>query len=1376
MTHFAFPNVEVLNADFIGCGRYLAAAEPLENAYTPCVSIIINQAAVDRAVALLAHETASRSHQLYEKKDRRDKKYVGESMHLAYLLANLNCVRRLRHAWPHDIWCTGKIAITPDQQPILQEVGHEAEFSLKLAAFLDETNADTLLIAPTANLRPNHFSTCKMAHLPVFSLEEFEQIPFPENCAGKMLLTVLPHELATLIHTLFVPGPNPYNGLTVFNEDDAHRFFGREKVIETLYQKFLRGYEHFGSQGASRMLTVLGPSGSGKSSVVRAGLVPRIKQQPLPDKKTPRVVVFTCGAHPLLNLANAVARLLESDSYSPEMIHRYETRLKQPNAQGEWDGFADLIRQSPELREQAVILVADQCEEIYSLCNNDVERTTFLRVLLYAVTAAAPVISAILTLRSDFLEQTQTFPAFNNAIVSRSVLVPVMTRTNLRDAIEQPAKLAGYRFAPEFVERLITETDGNMGALPLLEFTLSLLWEGMLRGVEPEAVLEKVGGVGGALADRAEHIYEKLSADEKYLARAIFLNLICPAKDGVYSRKRIALDEIAAYRQTPDSVQAIFRAFSEPYARLLTLAVDADGSATVEITHEALISRWRRLQKWLELDREFHAWRERLKTSLMQWETSQNDDGALLHGRLLSEAEEWLNKRKNELTSSECAYIIHSQRYFAQENARWKALYEKTQQSTLEAYHLTSRALFAAHDELPALLAALKAGQLVRQIDAPVETRRVVAGTLREIVYGIRETLRLQGHRAPVRCLSFSPDGKWLVSGSYGGVIKIWDVQGGYERASMHGHADIVRAICFSPDGKLAATGGDDGMIKIWNAATGQEIMAISGQAQGMYALTFSQDGAILASGGANGTIFIWDARDFRELARLHGHDTPVFALAFHPLTLNVLASGSNDATIRLWNLDRYKTERIFSDHQQSIFCLAFHPQGHLLASGSGDTSINIWDVEHESPPYRMQGHLEAVNSLSFHANGAILASASGDKTVKLWDINERRELLTLHGHDDEALALGFNIEGSLMASGGWDKTIKIWNVPRLLPRRAKVYGNGVNSLCFNPVRNQLASGHDDGSITVRDSASLHEIMRLRGHADAVRCIAFSPDGRLFASGGDDAAIILWDAAANTQIAELTGHADSVNSVAFSQDSRLLASGSSDHAVIVWDIDAGKELFTLAAQADAIWSICFSPDGKLLATASWRNDHTIAIWNIPQRRVIHTILIPNWPPAKSGICMAMHPDGTLLASGTNGNGAIMFWNMRTGQEIRTLQGHSQTILTLAFSPDGALLASGSEDNTIKLWNVADGQEIATLKEHSHDVRSVAFSPDGAWLASGSLDDTIKLWHLQEQCDFELDGLLAKGGDWIRRYLAYNPTVSKEDRRMCESIREALNCS
>ena len=542
MTHFAFPNVEVLHAAFIGCGRYLAAPSAPGADYTAPTSVIINQAAADRAIALLTHEAASSGACLYEKKDRPDKKYVGESMHLAYFLASCHRLRRLRRAWPRDIWSSGRIAIADDRHPLAQEVGSEEEFALKLAAFLAEDNPDTLFIVPAANMRPARVECCRAAQAAVLSLDDFRALPAPEGVSGKIILTLRPDELDALILALFAPGPNPYNGLDAFDEADAARFFGREAVIQTLCQAFLRLHEPT-RQGAPRMLTVLGPSGSGKSSVVRAGLIPRLKQMYAPDAQ---IAVFACSARPLASLANALSRLLEPAAN----LTGFQKSVRLASA-------GDLAAFAGEFGGKPLVIVADQCEEMYSLCDDPQERAAFLASLLQASTAAAPAVSVILTLRSDFLEQTQTFPEFNNAIVNQSVIVPVMTRANLREAIEQPAKLAGYRFAPELMDRLIAETEGYAGALPLLEFTLTRLWEGMREGDAPEKTLERVGGVGGALADRAEQMYHALSRADKRLARTMFLNLVRAGKEGQYSRKRAALADMPGFARFPEQIQDI---------------------------------------------------------------------------------------------------------------------------------------------------------------------------------------------------------------------------------------------------------------------------------------------------------------------------------------------------------------------------------------------------------------------------------------------------------------------------------------------------------------------------------------------------------------------------------------------------------------------------------------------------------------------------------------------------------------------------------------------------------------------------------------------------------------------------------------------------
>jgi len=194
--------------------------------------------------------------------------------------------------------------------------------------------------------------------------------------------------------------------------------------------------------------------------------------------------------------------------------------------------------------------------------------------------------------------------------------------------------------------------------------------------------------------------------------------------------------------------------------------------------------------------------------------------------------------------------------------------------------------------------------------------------------------------------------------------------------------------------------------------------------------------------------------------------------------------------------------------------------------------------------------------------------------------------------------------------------------------------------------------------------------------------------------------------------------------------------------------------------------VAFSPDGTLVASGGWRNEHTVKLWDVNGKRQVATLVIPDWPPAETGIQVAFHPAGNILATGTNEIGAIILWDLGTFEKITTLQGHSQTILSLAFSPDGQILASGSEDNTIKLWDVANSRELLTLDAHANDVASVAFSADGSSLASGSSDQTIRLWNIREQCNTDLNDLLYLGCCWLHSYLTNNPTLSQEDRDLC----------
>ena len=1365
MIRFAFPNVEILNGEFIGCGRYFAAAEPPEFPCSPPVSVIINKATVIRALSLLVSEGGSAAKRVYEQKDRNDKKYVGESMHLAYFLALLNCSRNVRDQdWPHDIWCTGSITIADGKHPILQEVGHEHEFRLKLKAFLDAAQPEPLFLVPAANVQTSHHALCEQQQARLLSLETFQTLDSSDFFTQKTVLAIQPEELNALIRLFFEPGANPYKGLNAFREEDADHFFGRESLIDTLWQKIITRHELSSNRrDTSRFLAVLGPSGSGKSSLVRAGLIPHIKQQVRENYPNLQVAVFNAGTRPLMALARCLTRV-----FPQGRLGEFLDRLLTADERGVYSGLSTIVDEFGEGASSPLVLVLDQCEEIYSLCQDETERRQFIENLLHAISVKHGALSVILTLRSDFLERTQTLPDFNNAIVENSVLVPVMTRTNLRRVIEKPAQLAGYRFQPEIVDRLIAETEGYMGALPLLEFTLTLLWEGLSLGTEPEESLDAIGGVGGALADRAERLYSSLDSAEKRIARKVFVELVSLGESS-YTPKRLVLADIAAYLQHSERVQKILHTFAGAHTRLVTLAVDAESHRTVELTHETLIHRWERFRSWLEADRDFHLWRNDLGAAIRQWESKQYDEGALLHGALLAEAERWFKNREHDLNVSEREYILKSRRYFRQEEVRWKQLYEKERFSSLEAYHLSSGALFASHDELGGLLAGVKAGKILQELDTPEALDQQVISTLRKIVYGIREQNRFDGHNSPVQCLRFHPKTGMLVSGSYNGVLKFWESADGREIRSLQAHSDIIRDLCFSPDGSLLASAGDDMLVKLWDVESGEELQRLEGHTTSVYSLSISPDARLLASGGAGMTIRLWDLSTAVEITRLHGHAESVFCLEFSP-DGRVLASGSGDTTIKLWDMKAMTEIKTLYGHKHHVHSLAFHSDGSLLASGCADNDVIVWRLPEGRRKVTLRGHVEGVNRVSFSPDGKWLASGSGDKTVKLWSVAKQREVTTFFGHRDEVLDVQFSADSKLLASGSWDTSIKLWNLGRVKVKSLKEEARNITCVSFHPEKSLIAAGNDDSVITLWDIVEDRRLMILRGHSEAVRSIAFSPKQDILASGSSDDTIKLWQFSDGQEFMSLEGHVATVLSVAFSPDGTMLASGSRDRSVKVWNVADGTEIMSLEGHTEAVWNVRFSPDGRLLASGGHGKDNSVRLWDLRSGEPIHTFQVPDWPPAKSGIRLAFHPGGAILASGSNAGGTIHLWDLESFQEIRRLEGHSQTILSLHFHPGGKILASGSEDNTIKLWDVESGRELTSLDEHSHDVRSVRFSRDGQTLVSGSFDNTIRFWKVAEQCQFDLDELLARGCEWLQSYLRYNPNVSDEDRRLCERKR------
>ncbi|NEQ47585.1 MAG: ATP-binding protein [Leptolyngbya sp. SIOISBB] len=396
-------------------------------------------------------------------------------------------------------------------------------------------------------------------------------------------------------------GPSPYQGLNAFREADGNRFFGRKSEVATLLKKFQHLYQ---STDAVRLLPIYGPSGSGKSSLARAGFLYHLSQRSLPERERARVAMLVPGTQPLSALATILARITDDDQTPAQKTREFAEELRLLNKNKEFDGLQRIASVLPDIQTRPLIVLVDQFEEVYSLCDDIEERRQFIANLLYAAQDRTQYVSVIITCRSDFLGATQQYPEFNKLFSTQGFLVPIMQPEGLAAAITEPAAQAGYDFASETVQLLIEQTRGQQGALPLLQFTLQRIWEGLKQGETSSVILERIGGVGGALADEAKQVYESLNEEEKKLAPRIFVALVQIDDANVVTRRRASKSELITSDGDRPIVESIIEKFAHPSVRFLVTYATEDGGDMIEVTHEALIRNWTQLQEWIAECRE----------------------------------------------------------------------------------------------------------------------------------------------------------------------------------------------------------------------------------------------------------------------------------------------------------------------------------------------------------------------------------------------------------------------------------------------------------------------------------------------------------------------------------------------------------------------------------------------------------------------------------------------------------------------------------------------------------------------------------------------------------------------------------------------------
>ncbi|WNF13484.1 eIF2A-related protein [Microcystis aeruginosa] len=1160
--------------------------------------------------------------------------------------------------------------------------------------------------------------------------------------------------------------PCPYRGLFHFGPGDAEYFFGRESFIKSLFQ----------ATQTRNFIPLLGASGSGKSSVVFAGLVPKLQQE-----SHWQFTHFRPGSDPFHALALALVPLYTTNLNETE-------RLAQARQLANYlrDGdipLADVVAQIQQnYPSERVLVIADQFEELYTLCPDETIRRNFLDKLTTSPFERVGMV-LVLTMRADFLGNALSYRTFADVLQNTDLKLGPMNREELTEVIEKPAQKLGVTFEAGLVERILDDVESEPGNLPLLEFALTELWQRRQGQQLTHLAYTEIGQVQGALARHANEEYDKLSEAQRKEVRRIFIQLVRPGEGTEDTRRLATKAELGAVNW------ALVKQLAD--ARLVVTSRSEEAQVeTVEVVHEALIRNWGELRGWMDTDRVFRAWQERLRGAMGQWQKTQGDEGSWLRGAALAEAEEQLKQRPEDISQSEQDFIRQSlqerERIKQAEAARRRReirtawgiaagslvavvvstglglmAWKQTQQAELNlanARGFSSLSLFDRGKELEAFVEAIKAGKTLQKQQAS-DTK--VTNALQELLNRKSERNRLEGHGSYVHSVNFSCDGKTLVSGSDDNTIKLWNVETGQKLHTFEGHGGPVYSVNFSRDGKTLVSGSDDKTIKLWNVETGQEIRTLKGHGGTVYSVNFSPDGKTLVSGSDDKTIKLWNVEKPQEIRTLKGHKGPVYSVNFSR-NGKTLVSGSGDKTIKLWNVEKPQEIRTLKGHGGPVYSVNFSHDGKTLVSGSGDKTIKLWNVEKPQEIRTLKGHNSRVRSVNFSPNGKTLVSGSWDNTIKLWNESTGQEILTLKGHEGPVWSVNFSPdEGKTLVSGSDDGTIKLWNVE--IVQTLKGHDDLVNSVEFSRNGKTLVSGSDDGTIKLWDVKTGEEIRTLKGHDYPVRSVNFSPDGKTLVSGSDDKTITLWNVETGQEIHTLYGHNSLVRSVNFSPDGKTLVSGSWDGTIKLWNVKTGKKIHTFEGH-HRVRSVNFSPDGKTLVSGS--DNKTITLWNVETGEEIHTL------KRHDGRVRSVNfsPDGKTLVSGSYDK-TIKLWNVEKRQEIRTLKGHDGPVRSVNFSPDGKTLVSGSDDKTIKLWDVETGQEIRTLHGHNSRVRSVNFSPNGKTLVSGSWDNTIKLWKVETDSNLlNLDALMGRSCDWVRVYL-HNPNsgVKEEDRGLCDGI-------
>jgi len=1106
------------------------------------------------------------------------------------------------------------------------------------------------------------------------------------------------------------------------------------------------------SRNDYKLIVIHGMSGVGKSSLLWAGLVPELKQNPIGDRNALPVTLryytnwvrelgkrlaealkemgigeteICPGAEPpqpsyIVGLTSPPTPLLQGEG---SLTPPFPTRegglggIGLPLQGGlggsidSTDGILEQLKKNAD-RNLLTVLIFDQFEEFFFTCTELHERRPFYEFLRTCLNL--PYVKVIMSLREDYLHYLLECDRFANLDVINNNILDKNIRYYLGNFLPKRAisvileltERSQFYLEPALIDELVRDLAGELGEVRPIELQVV----GAQLQTENITTLEQYHQLGAnpkeKLVQRSleEVIIDCGSENERAARLVLYLLTNENGTRPLKTRAELEADlEILGFESEVDPLDLVLEVLVG--SGLVFLVPDSPANR-YQLVHDYLVAFIRQQQA------------PGLLAELAEAKEKQKLTEAQLR-QALREKEEALRLEQEERKRAEIAEI--------------------------EALSSLSQALLLSHDQLGALVAGVKAARKLQATNVLTDIKIRTVEKLRQAVYSVKEHNRFQGHKGAIRSVSFSPDGQTIVSASSDGTVKLWGIDGTLLQ-TFQGHKDKVYSVSFSPDGQMIASASGDRTVKLWRK-DGTLVQTLQEHSSSVNSVSFSLDGQTIASASSDCTVKLWH-KDGTLVQTFQGHSRFVHSLSLSP-DGQMIASASGDRTVKLWRKDGTLVQT-FQGHNSSVYIVSFSPDGKMIASASRDHTVKLWCLD-GTLVQTFQGHSDRVYSVSFSPDGQTIASASADRTVKLWHL-DGTVVQTFQGHSDWVRSVCFSPDGKMLASASGDRIVKIWHLDGTVVQTFQAHSDWVNTISFSPDGQMLASASSDRIVKLwcKDGTV---VQTFQGHIHWVNSVSFSPDGQTIASASSDRTVKLW-CLDGTELQTFKGHSDWVRSISFSPDGQTIASASGDRTVKLWHLD-GTLVQTLAGHRDKVNSVSFSPDGQTIASAS--DDSTVKLWHLDGT------LVQTFEGHTNSInSVSFSPDGQTIASASD-DSTVKLWHL-DGTLVQTFEGHTSSVYIVSFSPDGQTIASASRDCTVKLWRL-DGTLLQTFEGHSDWVRSVSFSPDGQMIASASCDRTVMLirWNL------DLDELLVRGCNWLRDYLKTNPNVSQSDRTLCDGI-------